>query len=980
MNKIIFSNDGKNSDLNSEYSINLLVLSVQKTCEEEYYLFESSPGSNNIINGLQKADYSKKEINNNNKENCNVYNDSDSKTFEISLEWNIEYNTDSGYMSNLLSEIKENFFQQFQDLNAYQKALNIKTVINNDIQNLIHKKNEKIFNALSSLGDLISNKNNFLLDILNEVFINSELLLSMNASIPGKQAFINSNIHSPTGEKIVNLFNYKNNFLEITKKFEKLSNSQEFQGNKNNDISSLHYELAIINQQLTKLAEQANKGIKIATLKLEKNLDNKLIDIKKSLELFSLNLHKIIELGLINDDYFSLYEKEEYKISLNFSQEIKNNIIQIIENSCSDKTIDSTNQVLSSNNFNLYSLFMSDLFYFLEFRKFSSDTLHSMAVIFTEENLRIFFNEENKRDFEAKKTNLRKIIYNINNKDSSSSNVDCNISFSAVIESTLFEILLLNKLFSFKEDLVNFLKHKIMKVNFEDKNFILKNDPELFGNIFFNIEFSYDIFLEKKEYDNSLVMSFTVIMRMNIYYNDTHFTSQSNNNANNCNNFNNKQTNINKQNFRLITSKQINLKSFNIKFCFNKTESSTIYGKDSNNTAQMPQILDYTLVINDFFSIAHGKYSGITNNSNTDQAGNQKAFRNRAEKALSILIQLENAAFSNFIKNIFCEEFIVEKNENNFSFIHYENKRFMHSDSSNIENNQVEKEEKQEENITNKPEYSLRNNFLLNYDINNKNIFFGEIKKNIKKSELLLSNERNFQQIKNNCLSFKEYKYAYGIAGEPNSNSNTALLDFNLESNLANILNKNRLCSNDLESSKKIFDFYKHGFGFDIFANSAYFPLFLNSAEQKSENDLSYYIGGYLMNNIDNKGILSNKNYFYFGELESSNKQGFAYIFLKLENDFYLGNLKTNNFEGKGLYHYNENPVIKFYFGDFQRNLAYGKGEIIYINSDFFLGNFKESLKTLQGKYFNANKNGFFVDLSYDVKGEEEIEQTKYNY
>ena len=91
------------------------------------------------------------------------------------------------------------------------------------------------------------------------------------------------------------------------------------------------------------------------------------------------------------------------------------------------------------------------------------------------------------------------------------------------------------------------------------------------------------------------------------------------------------------------------------------------------------------------------------------------------------------------------------------------------------------------------------------------------------------------------------------------------------------------------------------------------------------------------------------------GQIIKNEKTGYG----KLWNSkfSYYGNFKNNKFEGYGILEYYKNDLFKEYKGEFKEGKKDGFGKEIYINGEYYIGNFKNDLKNGKGKIFNKFNN-----------------------
>ena len=100
---------------------------------------------------------------------------------------------------------------------------------------------------------------------------------------------------------------------------------------------------------------------------------------------------------------------------------------------------------------------------------------------------------------------------------------------------------------------------------------------------------------------------------------------------------------------------------------------------------------------------------------------------------------------------------------------------------------------------------------------------------------------------------------------------------------------------------------------------------------------------------------LKSDNEIYQGQVNNTLKTGYGKLW---SNEYsYYGNFKNNKFEGYGVLEYYKNDLLKEYKGGFKEGKKDGHGKEIYINGEYYIGDFKNDFKNGKGKIFNKFNN-----------------------
>ena len=100
---------------------------------------------------------------------------------------------------------------------------------------------------------------------------------------------------------------------------------------------------------------------------------------------------------------------------------------------------------------------------------------------------------------------------------------------------------------------------------------------------------------------------------------------------------------------------------------------------------------------------------------------------------------------------------------------------------------------------------------------------------------------------------------------------------------------------------------------------------------------------------------LKSDNEIYQGQVNNNIKTGYGKLW---NNEYsYYGNFKNNKFEGYGVLEYYKNDLFKEYKGGFKEGKKDGYGKEIYINGEYYVGDFKNDFKNGKGKIFNKFNN-----------------------
>ena len=100
---------------------------------------------------------------------------------------------------------------------------------------------------------------------------------------------------------------------------------------------------------------------------------------------------------------------------------------------------------------------------------------------------------------------------------------------------------------------------------------------------------------------------------------------------------------------------------------------------------------------------------------------------------------------------------------------------------------------------------------------------------------------------------------------------------------------------------------------------------------------------------------LKSDNEIYQGQVNNNIKTGYGKLW---SNEYsYYGNFKNNKFEGYGILEYYKNDLFKEYKGGFKEGKKDGHGKEIYINGEYYIGDFKNDFKNGKGKIFNKFNN-----------------------
>jgi len=504
-------------------------------------------------------------------------------------------------------------------------------------------------------------------------------------------------------------------------------------------------------------------------------------------------------------------------------------------------------------------------------------------------------------------------------------------------DGNMIKLIILDKIFSIRDEILTFFRAK------NSDKLKLNNDKEIRQNlnkVFYEITFSSEIKILNKRNDEFSVQ-LKYFCELNIYQ-----LEDFNLDFENVDKIN--KNNLKSSNLVPIISKLVLLKDLNLSF---KYEISKIFSENDGKETKKVIMKNFTGIINDCFYLNKETESILYENYKI-----KKEFINYNSKNFSEIEEM--------FKRILKREIIITKSNNHLSIVQYNNEIF---------NYRTQKEENECSNKVSKTKFkdSFLTNFIFTHNSDEKKIYFGEILKN-----------KIFER-----RHFPIEKPLYNFGGSEKKSLNT--YKFNMESNLSNILNKTKNISSNVHVADIKFDnfqkeFCKNGFGFEIndySQESVKIKSDTNEIIASPRNkDCDFYLGYFKYNKFDRQGIFTNKNYLYFGEYTDSCKDGFGYLFFKLENDAYIGELKNNVLVGRGLYLYNENQTIKFYLGRFNENQPEGKGEILFKNNDYFNGFFKDNFKIQKGAYLNADKNCFYVKFQFDKKGNENTDLTSYLY
>ena len=96
-------------------------------------------------------------------------------------------------------------------------------------------------------------------------------------------------------------------------------------------------------------------------------------------------------------------------------------------------------------------------------------------------------------------------------------------------------------------------------------------------------------------------------------------------------------------------------------------------------------------------------------------------------------------------------------------------------------------------------------------------------------------------------------------------------------------------------------------------------------------------------------------NEIYQGQVIENKKSGYGKLW-NIEYNYY-GYFMNDQFEGYGILEYNKSELLKEYKGEFKVGKKDGYGKEIYVNGEYYIGNFKNDLKNGKGKIFNKFNN-----------------------
>ncbi len=775
----------------------------------------------------------------------------------------------------------------------------------------------------------------------------------LNHFLELKEYYIFKNIKDKVSHNIINIINKKNNNFLLF-----ISNTQKL-------LEKFIYKLICYFQEnIFRFYEEK---------KLFDNTKNDLINIKIE------NIFSIFD--IIRNSFNDIFVKINDLIEKPFNKAIENSLMiglnknNVDLNENADKLINQVKDLYKNNNksiekklfefleFNMNmfknliidieSLF-NDKFVYDEYLQFISQeefkfkkNVNEIVEKFYEKNNIKDYNKENSVDdnfsdlFENIfikiinlgsdfNRNLIKLFDRIEEKEiilflnDSLNNDKINMDFNI----NLWKLVLIDEVFQFKDELKKFLIFKNKNINFSNETDLKRSIFHL-NNIFYEINFLYDSNMKKSKTDEINIF-FNYICEINIYY---------------INNVENKFDDIlnkmkiplsffSKKDIFLISSKIFNIKNININFNYKV--------KDDNKDKKKLKFLFFSIIINENFKLDQDSICLFS------ELYPIKEVSKKSNKIKSI---------SEILNRMKCDEMVVSKSDKGLNMIFNQNRFYKKNDK--IHNPKEDSNKK-------------LNKIMFNVNLAEKKIYFGEISK----GKYLTKKYASYNKPYFNPDIFDKLKL------DELNNS-----EYNIENNLNRILNKNRKeikenssqgLSNFVES-----DFSREGFGVEIYNYNISNINCLDEYDKnnfKENENLSYLIGNFISNKLEGLGLFHDINYFYFGEYKDSFKNGFAYLYFKLENDIYLGQINNNILKGNGIYLYNDNPVIKFYLGNFVDNNASGKGEIVFKNKDFFKGDFKENQKILNGNYINSKKDLFYVSFTYDKKGNEELDQRKYIY
>lgn len=915
----MIGNCDKETDVNSKliFYSNLEFESSQKTFKYlNETIFSNIDNKKSYLNTgfkinlllIKNNDSIQESINNKNDQNKKIK----SKFFSKIFEWNINHNAESFFQ---LSSIKKNFIATFTDIKDFFIVNKIKKDLSLNVLNLVNWKTSLKIKFIKELETHIK--------ILNKTFIGnySELLGKCYSFLHFKYPIENRSIQN--NENDISLFP---NFEGFKNEFNLLFKECNLDTTNINSLDQIGF-IALNNKNkkfifpLSKFIIDSQGKISQNLPKLDSFLINIILNNDKKLNIFFQDFVKALNSSIFYSEYLEYIQDEEFNFKANI-----NHIIQNILKS-ENKSIIGTMNDSSNTDYNeiFESVFLKLMHNNVDFK----ENLFNFEYFFGVQNLKLFINE----------------------------NFEINALKAKLDDEKLIKLYLWNKLFFFKTEIINFLKMKICNgLNTKEFDNIEKLSS-YFRYIFFEIKFKYKSNLIKKGCAE-FSLSFNYFCEFNIFYIENYDESKLIKNQIN-------KTLIQKNEKSLITSKILILKTFNISFTYQTVQTSNpTEGKEKRNKLQIADLSNFTVLFNDCF------YFDEETNSILNLLLIDKNCKENLKSTVNNESNNNNINKSNLLKTfknkITRNEIIITKTDSLVTLINYTN--HIYNEIDEVLDNLNKHENAKSDTFS---KLDTITNIMYTYDIINKRIYFGEIKKqkNLKEKGLIYE-----KAIKNPDLLHLGLLYG--------SNN----FEFNMESNLNKILQKNKsdiFTSENILSEKKEDYLLKYGFGIELYNYSFFDKNEQNSNEYINENEkkaFDYFIGLFENNQLEGNGIHSNKDFFYFGEFNNSFKNGFGYISLKIDNDLYIGELKKNIMKGKGIYKYNENPIVNLYLGEFDNNHADGKGVIVFNNNDYYYGNFKENIKILDGYYMNLNKDGFYVSFKFDEKGNENSDLTKYTY